>query len=679
MAQNALNLFKKIKEDPNLIDADPRLSAALRQTQKPAILNEWNATKQPLKERGFLAPLGVYEDGSVHAAWPSILSDPVEAFKRQIDTAYSRPQAASEDDAGNLYDANNNIIGNKYTDADNMIKDAFSVAGGATTGGLGAASMGMMDNALGSAGARLKYSAPVHHVKPEVQGSKELGSNVDALVNGKGPSEWGPDELNMFGEHYGVAGLGNATKPIRIMDDNKVIHDVPESFLDPSYTPSYYDQLALKAEGIDPNLLPDKLRQTIHEQMVKATTPEGPRTSDIRNYNGFLFGLSSPNNPLTPNQIAYVQTMAKTPNDIVRMANMTPWTLEEAASIKGGPKSDRQKLSKQIAKELGLSSAKTGGTGTVGSADWTRMSDFAKMMLKDPNFFRFNSNLPNTAQNWEEFIGRVATQVPGLSYKTGSFGGVWQNPEEAMISAMDRHMASKFKGQLFEDPKDAMQWEKTVISKFNKMKKLKGENKVTSIDDMVERVDGGRGYFVEQALGVLGRHKSPKMFINKKGERIENPSLPDHLRDVNWIVEPEKALVMSPAYSNALAANAEDATARGTSIFSSQWGAWDPLRGRFEPHENMNPHLQRIGRMSLDQIKAAQRAHGEAGFLESPNQIKKTAKDRPTKLALFANGPTAAIVPLATKDQDKNKKQPLRGGFGPRWEDVDEIVRRTQK
>ena len=45
----------------------------------PWAMNEWEATKQPLKQRGSVLPLGEYEDGSVHMAVPGMLEAPLEA------------------------------------------------------------------------------------------------------------------------------------------------------------------------------------------------------------------------------------------------------------------------------------------------------------------------------------------------------------------------------------------------------------------------------------------------------------------------------------------------------------------------------------------------------------------------------------------------------------------------
>jgi hypothetical protein len=195
-------------------------------------------------------------------------------------------------------------------------------------------------------------------------------------------------------------------------------------------------------------------------------------------------------------------------------------------------------------------------------------------------------------------------------------------------------MAGKYRGDLFGgDVKSQKAWEKDVLSDFNKQYKLRGEAKVTSIDEMLDR-PGGRGHYGERALSLLGRHNKSKLDMAKGGV---NPNLPDYVHDTKWVdgARPDKVLTMSPAYRRALDVNARDALANDRGIFAEQWGVWDPIRQRLEPHENMNPLLQSIGRMNLSQIQEARAAHAKAGYFTSPAQVRPV--ENPASLALFSN------------------------------------------
>lgn len=487
--------------------------------------------------------------------------------------------------------------------------------------------------APGAALTRGILSKPAVVSRPSVTGARELGTEVPATVGGKGPAHWGTDEFKIFGEQFGRPEIGNAS-PLETVSAGGGSYRVPRAFLEDGPAPSYWDQLALKSEGVNPMRLEEATRGKIHDRMMDAVQPEGP--SVVHPYNGMLFGMSSPNNPLTPNMIAVARTMAKSPADIRAMADMTPWSLGDAATVKGGRGSQRQALSREISSKLGLGAGKDGGLGVVGSADWTRMSDFAKMYDRRPSFFEAPINSKDPAA-WEEAVGRIASQVPGLSYKTGSFGTVWQSPKTAQISAMDRHMASAFRENLFADPKEQLAWERDLVNSFNKEYKLKGESKVASLDEML-KLPGGRGMYGDAALQYLGNHLDPQ-FRLASGEI--NPRLPEHLRGADWVLEPQNVLTMSPAYTRALRENARLAGNQGRAIFPEQWRIWDGIRNRMEPHEVMNPKLAEIGRMNLSQLKAARDAHAAAGYMTSPGQVRPV--ENPGSLALFS-APAATVA-----------------------------------
>ena len=100
------------------------------------LMGEWDKTKQPLKERASVLPLGQYEDGSVGMAWPGLLAAPAEGVANFGSRGYGEEAVP--------YNS----------------RMAFDAAGGAMTGGFGVGMAGgMVDNALGSAGAKLTKSA----------------------------------------------------------------------------------------------------------------------------------------------------------------------------------------------------------------------------------------------------------------------------------------------------------------------------------------------------------------------------------------------------------------------------------------------------------------------------------------------------------------------------------------
>lgn len=98
------------------------------------LMGTWNTTKQPLKERGTILPIGEYEDGSVSLAWPGLIAAPVEGMANFGSLGYDTPEAMALN-----------------------ARSAFDVVGAAMTGGLATGlAGGMVDNALGSAGGIAK-------------------------------------------------------------------------------------------------------------------------------------------------------------------------------------------------------------------------------------------------------------------------------------------------------------------------------------------------------------------------------------------------------------------------------------------------------------------------------------------------------------------------------------------
>jgi hypothetical protein len=59
----------------------------------------------------------------------------------------------------------------------------------------------------------------------------------------------------------------------------------------------------------------------------------------------------------------------------------------------------------------------------------------------------------------------------------------------------------------------------------------------------------------------------------------------------------------------------------GQSTFASQWMLWDRIRSRLEPHEIMFPGLERLPRMSMDQMRRVRADLAKAGYMSSSKQI----------------------------------------------------------
>ena len=222
----------------------------------------------------------------------------------------------------------------------------------------------------------------------------------------------------------------------------------------------------------------------------------------------------------------------------------------------------------------------------------------AQMVRKKPDFFRFKGageGGKSHEENWANFVDRIITQVPGLKAKTGAFSTVWQDPAEAGVSAIDRHMLAIIRDNVFDSPAAAKKWNTDTIKKWNdSVKKYNQEaakfNKnpkntakrtprkpIASIDDL-STTPGGTEYFNEEMFKTVNNPAEPKI-RTQKGD--VSPAVPTHLRPENadYVKEPTHAVAMSPGYKRGLQDVSKQAARPGsTGLFSDQWYLWDPQR-----------------------------------------------------------------------------------------------------
>ncbi len=453
--------------------------------------------------------------------------------------------------------------------------------------------------------------------RPDITGSMNPLDEVDFTYKGKNPGDWTPDDYAAVGNQFGVRNLGPESpgQTFKYADGGEF--SVPGG-LEGNFT--YYDMLRLKAQGIDPSRIDRDLHTQIQQKILRTMTPEGG-ASDEQVFSGLIFGMTSPNNPLFPNQLAQSRLRLRDPQMLDELAGMINWKPGEAVD-----KEVRKPANDKIANAFGLDAASKGGLGVRGSTDYTRLAEFAQMFKQDPAFFRKAESEP-----WDQFVERVSSQVAGLSMKTGSFGSVWQDPAKAAISAIDRHMANEFEktGGLFKDEAQRMGWEKRVVDRWNK---ANPEREVGSFYDL-RKTPGTDGHIGGMLLEYVGDAKTPKFRTkitsgSNKGETQISPSLPDHLRNAKWVSEPETVFKMGDAYKRALEINDQRAREHGLGLFGSQWMEWDRIRRRLEPHENMFPGLERMPAMSKEQLKAVDAEHRMSGH---KNYTKVDAQGRRLK------------------------------------------------
>jgi len=475
-----------------------------------------------------------------------------------------------------------------------------------------------------------------------VSDAKYMPAGEPVTHRGREVADWSPEDFADFGKQFGVDNFGPQSKIMPVADQDGKSVNLPGG-LDGEFT--FYDLLWLKANPIDPSTLSKSLTSKLQQKLVRSVTPEPGDRVEV--FNRFLFGMLSPNQPLTPNEFEFAAMRVRTPEDIDQLASFIDW--------EPGDKVDRvhrKEAEQKMTEFYETQAAGAGGMGLKGSADYTNLAEFAKLYKKDPDFFT-----KKPEESWDQFVEKVMTQTRGLSAKVASFSTVWQDPAHAAISAIDRHMARNFLPKLFPTKKSRQQFERSVVKRWNslvdarrkldskfqktvtkynrtkkanrspelnaeydkykaELKKLpkapKSELKKVRNMDEVFRVQGGDAAFMDRVMSVLSSNE--RKFESRGGR---NPMVPDYLHDVDWINRPDKASVIGDAYRQALAENDRRAQQSGLHLFASQWHLWDRIRRRLEPHEVMFPGLHKIPGMNRAQLEKAMNVHKEAGYWSS--------------------------------------------------------------
>jgi len=467
----------------------------------------------------------------------------------------------------------------------------------------------------------LRESAP--SLPASVSGSFDASQNMPMTYKGTQPSELTSGQVADLGDALGIENLGPLNEPVSFPYEGGggERFDIPGG-LEGKFT--YEDMLKMKASGIDPSRIDPELHRGIQRKlMLSMDEPQG--LSDAKVLSGLTFGYTSPNNPLTPNQLATSRLRMNSMEDLDRIISSRPWALSDAVT-----KEQREDFSEELANRMGLGAASKGGIGARGSVDYSGYTDFLDLFRRDPSFFHRGEG-----EDWTALVERLATQVPGLSNKTGSFGVAWQ--PNAGVSAIDRHMANRYMDTILADPAKRDAFEKRALNLAATRAAAEGKQAPASFGEL------NKGLIQELLLAEVGNSPSPK-FRLKTGDI--NPAVPDYLADVDWISEPQKAELMGQTYKDVVNANEEAMAGSGLHLFGNQWNIWDRIRQRLEPHENMFPGLENIPRLSVDQMRIVDAAHGLTGHKnyskDAEFRLQPTKRGDYRKFRYFAEGGFAA-------------------------------------
>jgi hypothetical protein len=471
--------------------------------------------------------------------------------------------------------------------------------------------------------------------------------------------------LNDYGKKYGVSNLGKVRETVSVQMAPGVVWNIPGGIEDGVF--SFAELFWMKQQGWNPaQITNESNRNKLYRKLGRTMTPE--KGDSVSVFNGFIFGLLSPNQPLTPNEfqvaVGRVQAIEHAESDeLIRQyftgeiesltAEQVPvLTIQGYANMLAGvadplnmTKEERAALEEKITYFFQAQAADKGGLGIKSSGEYTNLAELA---------FKFRMDSPIEGQNkgadffakspdetWVSFMTRMMTEVRGLQAKTASFSGVWQDPLVAAISAMDRHMLRVFETELLANSADRAKLESKVIAKWNnavkardiyKGKKRTAKDKkeyidkhdfvtaesveVTNLDDLMAQRGANQAFMM--SMFDLVSQKQAVYEVAKTGQI--NPRFTEFVGKYNQLLtSPKDGKVSIPGdfYLKALQINNEVATRNGLGIFMSQWALWDKKRNRFEPHEVMFPGLAKLPRLPFFTMQESIKSHKAAGYMNS--------------------------------------------------------------
>lgn len=455
-------------------------------------------------------------------------------------------------------------------------------------------------------------------------------NEIPVTYQGKPLETLNPDEFADLGRSYGVDNLGPLSPAVRYQYSDGASFEIPGG-IDGEFT--YYDLLKIRSDAIDPSRIPAELHTQIQRKLVDTMTPKV--ITDEHVFNAMLFGITSPNQPLFANQLAASRLRVRDRDDIERLASFFKYPVNAKLA-----KEQKLEIDREMARTFGVQAGKDGGLGIKGSADYSNIARLAKLYLDRPEFFRIGP-----AESWPLFVDRLSSQVQGLGTKTAAFSAVWQKPNVAGVSAIDRHMASIFFDKFYRTKKAKAEAERVLSDRWgaaiDQRRQIDKQYKGRTDSDEYKRATqylpsgsakkvrgkaailrepGGEGFFTDHMLAQLKPRSSKLMTPNPNVGRsamaslisgtefnpspvMINPNISKEYAGINWVAQPDQIFMASPLYKRAIELNVEEAEKTGLSVFAEQWRKWDRQRRSLEPHENMFPGLEKMPKISHEQMR----------------------------------------------------------------------------
>ena len=478
---------------------------------------------------------------------------------------------------------------------------------------INAAMMGERGGLLGALTPQPLFVAPPS--KKQMAAAKTGAENVTPKVTPITFDIGTPEGAAAFEKKYGRKPVHLMTEKERVKEFGSAMAETPEVQLSdirsrqqlsipggldgPPMTLA--DQAKISAQAIDYNTLDPRLALDIHKRLVQSVDP-GFNPSDLELMNRLGFGITSGNAPITKNLVEWAQLRPRNTGEISEWAGYSP--VGPNQQILGGP----NPMNTAINEAYGVQASGRGGTGVANTANRQYVSDLAKMMESNPDFFRRMANEPEA-----QYVERLMNQVRGLGPKTGSLGFAMVEPQTSNISAIDRHIADLTREAVKANPATKVIYEQQMLNAYNLGQPKKNQRKTYA---SARKLAGENADVIEaeKFRDVVSSPSSTKFIDAKTGQM--RATVPQHLATLPFY-QPEYAQTIGPMYSEALNQIQQGGKQRGIGGFSNQWYDWDYQRSRAEPHAALNPMATSMKRMTPEEYKLVRDTFSQAGAMQT--------------------------------------------------------------
>jgi len=454
-------------------------------------------------------------------------------------------------------------------------------------------------------------TAPAKKISAKQSGVANVKSKVTPITFDIGT----PEGAAAFEKKYGRKPVHLMTEKQRVKEFGPAMAETPEvqlsdirsrqqlaipgGFDGPPMTLA--DQAKISAQAIDYNTLDPQLALDIHKRLVQSVDP-GANPSDLELMNRLGFGITSGNAPITKNLVEWAQLRPRSSAEVSEWAGYSP--VGPSGQIPGGA----NPMNTAINEAYGVQASGRGGTGVANTANRQYVSDLAKMMESNPDFFRRMPNEPEA-----QYVERLMNQVRGLGPKTGSLGFAMVEPQTSNISAIDRHIADLTREAVKANTATKAIYEQQMLNAYNLGQPKKNQRKTYAA---ARKLAGDNADVIEaEKFREVVSSPSSTKFIDAKTGQMRS-TVPPHLANLPFY-QPEFAQTIGPMYSEALSQIQQGGQKRGIGGFSNQWYDWDYQRSRAEPHAALNPMATSMKRMTPEEYKLVRDTFSQAGAMQT--------------------------------------------------------------